>query len=74
MAQVSVPPYSGAVHVMPVAGSNTVSLSAAAAGSSSAPVAQRPVAGQDHDQRNREGPCNAYDNIHGFLHKSGFLE
>ena len=30
--------------------------------------------GQDEDQRNREGPHHAYDTIHGFLHRSLFIE
>ena len=44
MGKVNVPPYSGAVTISPVVGSSTISFSAAAAGSSSAPAAQRPVA------------------------------
>ena len=39
-----VPPYSGAVTISPVLGSITISFSIAAAGSSSAAAAQRPVA------------------------------
>ena len=43
-AWVSVPPYSGAVNTLPLVGSVTYRLSAAAAGSSFAAAAQRPVA------------------------------
>ena len=44
MAKVNVPPYSGAVTISPVVGSSTISFSIAAAGCSSSPEAQAPVA------------------------------
>ena len=44
VGHVRVPPYSGAVTILPVDGSSTISFSVAAADSSSAPAAQRPVA------------------------------
>ena len=53
---VMVPPYSGALTISPVVGSSTISLSIAAAGSSSAAAAQRPVAA-------RTNPSSAATNI-----------
>ena len=45
-----VPPYSGADTILPVVGASTISFSVAAAGSSSAAAAQRPVAQCETEQ------------------------